>query len=829
IMVIILGFVSFTSMTTDLFPKMELPYVVVVTTYPGANPEKVELAVTKPIEQSLATTSGVKNITSVSQENMSMVILEFENGVNMDSAMIEMNGSLDLIKGRLDDMVSSPILMKMNPDMLPLMVASVDMDGVDTASLSSFAQESVIPELERLDGVASVSATGLLQQRFDITLNQQKIDKLNDLLTASVDENLGSAQQKLREARTQLENGKNELKTQQDSAQKQLVDGSVQLSSATATLNALLSEETTLNAQKQAFEAEKSAYAQAESGYQAANAALAAAKAAAQQQVEQAKAQIVAAVNEQLAALGGTVPGLPPSISTYEDAAALAGTLGLTLPPLPDVSSVPGSVEDALAMPPEAFEAFKAMGGEQLAGVTQESLLQLKNAVATASTRLPEIETELRNMEMRLTTIAAMKPQLQSALEQANSGYAQLEGGKLTFSSSMAAAQSQLSLAEQKLDDAQAEFETQRDDALKQADIGGILTTDMLKNLLAAQNFSMPAGSLAEGADSYTVKVGDVIKSREELENLPLLSIDADGLRDIRLRDVADIALVDNADENYAKINGNDGLILSFNKQSTSSTAEVSQSIRAAAERLQAAYPGLHITPLMDQGVYIDIVISSVLQNLLMGAVLAILILLLFLRDWKPTLIIGVSIPISVMFAVVLMYFSGVTLNIVSLSGLALGIGMLVDNSIVVIENTYRLRALGMSAAKAAVKGAAQVAGAICASTLTTICVFLPIVFTEGITRQLFTDMGLTIAFSLVASLIVALTLVPAMSQGMMGKTAEKQHRLFDKIVHVYEKGLDWSLRHKAVVLLTALALFAASIVSIAFMGTSFIPETDGT
>ena len=147
---------------------------------------------------------------------------------------------------------------------------------------------------------------------------------------------------------------------------------------------------------------------------------------------------------------------------------------------------------------------------------------------------------------------------------------------------------------------------------------------------------------------------------------------------------------------------------------------------------------------------------------------MAILILFLFLRDIKPTFVIACSIPISVVAAIVMMYFSGVTLNIISLSGLALGVGMLVDNSIVVIENIYRMRALGVPARKAAIEGASQVAGAIAASTLTTVCVFAPIVFTEGITRQLFVDMGLTIAYSLLASLIVALTLVPMMSAGIL-------------------------------------------------------------
>lgn len=140
----------------------------------------------------------------------------------------------------------------------------------------------------------------------------------------------------------------------------------------------------------------------------------------------------------------------------------------------------------------------------------------------------------------------------------------------------------------------------------------------------------------------------------------------------------------------------------------------------------------------MNQGIYIDMIVKSVVENMIVGAILAIIVLLLFLKDMKPTLVIACSIPLSVVFAVVLMYFTNITLNIISLSGLALGIGMLVDNSIVVIENIYRLRGEGYSIRKAAVEGASQVTGAIIASTLTTICVFAPIIFTEGITRQLF-------------------------------------------------------------------------------------------
>jgi len=399
----------------------------------------------------------------------------------------------------------------------------------------------------------------------------------------------------------------------------------------------------------------------------------------------------------------------------------------------------------------------------------------------------------------------------------------ELTRGEVTLSTT----KTQLEDAEQKLADAQAQFDQARDAAYKKADLSGVLTADMLGNILMAQNFNMPAGYITEGEEQYLVKVGEEYASLEELENTLLMHMDVDGVGDVRLSDVADIALTDNAGESYAKVNGNDGVVLSFQKQSTASTATVSQRINSAIAQLQEQNPGLHITPLMDQGDYIDIVVGSVLSNLLWGGLLAIIVLIFFLKDAKPTFIVACSIPFSLMCAITLMYFTDVTLNIISLSGLALGVGMLVDNSIVVIENIYRLRSLGVPASKAAIQGAKQVSGAIFASTLTTICVFLPIVFTQGISRELFTDMGLTIAYSLLASLVVALTLVPAMGAAVLKNTKEKSHRWFDAFVEGYQRLLGWALRHKAPVLAGVTALLAISIFLTTQMGTAFIPAMD--
>lgn len=836
VLVLVLGVVSFMGMTTDLLPSIELPYVMVVTSYPGASPEKIEMTVTKPLESVLGTTSGVKNVQSVSSENSSMIVLEFEQGTNMDSAMIELSSNVDLVEAQLDDAVGTPMLLQISPDMLPVMIASVDVNGMDVSQVSDYTQESVIPEFERLNGVASVDATGLVERQVSVTLDQSKIDALNDRVLASVDGELADAQQELRDGqakldsgKAQLEQGKQALNEKKDSTLSQLADASAQVDSASAQVSAMLSEETSLTANQKAFEAEKQGYQQALDGYNAINSALAGAKQSAQQQV-------VDQVNQLLAEFG-------VQVGSFEEVLSILENPEIPVPEeitaaIESIRTMPGSVEDLLAMDASAFEAFRqqaiSSGVSQLADLTQDSLRQLKEAADKAPSRMAEIDTELANIGTRLATISAMKPQLEEALKKAQEGYAALESGKMTAVNeltkgeiTLSNTESQLAQAEEQLEAAQEQFEEARDQAYKQADLSGVLTQEMLANILMAQNFNMPVGYITENGEQYLVKVGDAFQSVEELQNTVLMHLDVDGIGDVRLSDVATVELTDNAGETYAKVNGNDGVVLSFQKQSTASTADVSGRINETIEELQAENPDLHITPLMDQGDYIDLVVNSVLSNLLWGGLLAIVILILFLRDARPTVIVACSIPFSLMCAVTLMYFSGVTLNLISLSGLALGVGMLVDNSIVVIENIYRLRSEGMAAAKAAVRGATQVAGAIFASTLTTICVFLPIVFTQGLSRELFTDMGLTIAYSLLASLVVALTLVPAMGATFLRNSAQKEHKLFDRFVNRYETVLRWSLKHKVPVLGGALALLIFSGVMVTQMGTAFIPSMD--
>lgn len=747
ILIILLGLISFTNMTTDLLPKMDLPYAIIMTTYVGASPEKVETIITKPLEQSMATVSNIKNVSSISSENSSVVILEFSNDVNMDSALIEINSKLDLIKSTWkNENVSSPIVSKINPNMMPIMLTAVDVKDKSPSEITQLINNDILPELERIDGVASVSATGLLEEQIKITLNQEKIDNINTKILDSVNEELSKTEKDLNNAKQQLQTGKNELEKQSTEQTKKLIEG----------LSAIKTGKS---------------------------------------QIEQGTTQTIAK-EEQLnltkTTLKSTLDGMNTLlVKLNEEKAQLIKLENMT---------------DA-----------------------QKMELQALNSSITKTEQLKKQTTDkLNEVNVGLNQISIAKTELELKKQELEEKEKQLELAKVQLTTELSSAKANIVTGEEKLNSGIKEFEEARDKALKSASIDGVITQEMISNILTAQNFSMPAGYIKTNNDKMIVKVGEKFENIDEIKNLKILSFEIEGLQNITLQDLADVEFTDNSDEIYAKVNGNNGVILTFQKQSTASTAEVCKDIKNKMEKLEKDDEIVRFTNLMDQGVYIDMIINSVLENLLYGGILAIIILFVFLKDYKPTIIIALSIPISLTFAITLMYFTGVTINVISLSGLALGVGMLVDNSIVVIENIYRLIKEGSSIKEAAIKGASTVAGAITSSTLTTVCVFLPIVFIDGISKQLFADMGLTIAYSLLASLIVAVTLVPAMSSKMLQNSKVKKDFFFDKIVNTYEKFLNTALNHKVIVVLLTVILLVVSIMLTGIMGTAFIPEVDG-
>lgn len=943
VLVLILGVMSFINMTTDLLPNMDLPYAVAYTTYIGASPEQVEQSVTKPMESALAATSGLKNITSVSQENVSIVVMEFEEGTGMDSAMIEMNATLDQLSGSLPDAAGSPILMKINPDLLPIMVLAVDSDSMARQELSEFTTSTVIPALERVDGVASVSGSGLLESQIRIELDQSRIDALNEKVLTAIDGSLADAEKQLKATRKQITEGKKKLEEQSGTAYAQLVAAAGQLSGIKdqttigSTLNsaevkalqAILDQyDAMVKLQKDYNDAETAAralgaadYAKlqllqttrttlranlkaAENSLKAADAALkelGSSEDALQKELDAAEAQREAAQAAYYAAAAGAperlkedagwqalqqretkkqaeIAELEQQLKENPNDAELQAKLNTAEAELAAIETektayinrndpetvkanealtaaqnsvtraegrletyrqsvaAKAEAEKTLAEGTKALDentaAIKKILGEENGKKWIESHDKVQDdygTIAELNAAISAMEPRKEQLEKELATAKASQKELDAALSELDKAQSQLETGKLELSQQLILATVQLQQAEQALNEAEEQFRQQRDAAYKAAGLDGILTQSAVSQLFMAQNFSMPAGYIQSADGRLALKVGDKFADLQELENWVLFDYSVGDVGQIRLSDIADVRLADNAEELYAKINGNDGVLLTVQKSSVASTSGACRNLYDTMERLEEKYEGLHLTALSDQGQYIDLVIRSVLQNLLFGALLATVILLLFLRDLRPTVIVAFSIPISLLFAVVLMYFTGVTLNIISLSGLALGVGMLVDNSIVAIENIYRLRQLGYNAATAAVHGCRQIAGAITASTLTTVCVFVPILFTGGLTRQIFADMGLTIAYSLGASLLVALTLVPALSGKILTGDAagKKPNRLLSRMIENYEKLLRLVLRHKAPVLLGAVALLIVSGLLAVGMGTAFMPEMD--
>lgn len=817
IAIMVIGVTSLLRMKTDLLPDMSLPYLMIITTDPGASPEKVEKEVTSPMEAALGTVTGVEDITSVSAENYSMITLEFADSTDMDSAMVKVSAQINQLS--LPEVCGTPNMMELSMDMMATMYAAVSYEGKDIYGVSDFTKDVVVPYFERQEGVASVNDVGSVEQTVEVRLNADRIDEINDKILEKTNKKLKEAKGQITEASKQLEDGKKKLedakaqleqkqddlkKAQTDTA-KQLAQVSLALDQAQATKAAYQANLTSLKASKAGLEAEKKAYD------------------------DNHVAETYKQANDALKSMNDSMGQL----------AQLAGI------------TIPADIEDALDHP-DQFEEFvewlKKLGesneqiGEQLNGqidqLTLDNLQKLSDAVTV---RLPQIETGIANLNTEIMAVEKAVEQVSGQMEQLDQQYQEASKGSFDAAVNFASGDAQLAngltsteSSKKELDDAKAELEEakkqyqqSRKAALENANISSLVNMETLSQMITAEDFSMPAGYIEDDAQNqWLIKVGEHYDSVEALENMLLCKLPGAGA--VRLNDVADITVIDNAGDSYAKINGEDGVLLSIFKGSTASTSDVSQTCEEAIEELEKKYDGLKITAVMDQGDYITMFISSILQSMLIGALLAVIVLALFFKDVKPTLVVAFSIPFSVLFAILIMYFSGISINIMTLAGLGLSIGMLVDNSIVVIENIYRIRNQGISAPRSAVQGAKQVGGPIIASTLTTVCVFLPMIFTTGLVAELMVPFALTISYALAASLLIALTIVPTAGSIILRKTSKKRYPWMDKVQEAYAKVLAFCLKIKIIPLALAVALFAICVYQVMQMGITLLPEMTG-
>ena len=530
LIIILLGVVSLTNLQMDLFPDINLPYAVVSTSYTGASPEEVENIVTRNIETAMATVSNIKTISSTSSDGSSMVILEFNQNTDMDAVMLDMREKLDMISPYLPEDVSAPMLIKFDVNMIPMMGYSVSYDDNDDWATTRWTEDILVPRLEKLDGVASVSVNGGVER------------------------------------------------------------------------------------------------------------------------------------------------------------------------------------------------------------------------------------------EVRITP-----------------------------------------------------------DYTKMAELG--ISETMLSQMIAANNLNLPGGTVSDGMTDYSVRTLGAFSSIDELKDVTFFS--QTSMRTVKLSDFAEVSYDDIKKDSYTKVNGRDSITINIQKQSGYNTVEVAGLVKDEINDISDEYSKASLVLTLDQSEYTQMMVRNVGMTGLIGAVLAILILFIFLKDIRPTFIIGVAIPISVLGAITIIYFTGITLNMISMGGLVLGLGMLVDNSIVVIENIYRLRSQGVGMKKAARDGATQISGAIIASTLTTISVFLPVVFLEGFTADIFKEMALTVSISLLASLFIALTLVPMIASRTLKADKSTHHRIMNATTGFYKGILGWTLRNRIAVVLVSLILFAGSIYGVLEQGMEFFPESD--
>ncbi|RUL49803.1 efflux RND transporter permease subunit [Lysinibacillus antri] len=538
VVAIVLGFISLMGLKIDLFPKMELPIAVVVTNYTGASPQEIEELITAPIESSVGTIQGIDTIQSISQQGSSLVIMQFDFGRDIDDALIDVREKIDQINGMLPDVSNDPMVMRLDPNAIPVVYASIT--GAELSKLQDIAENEVQPALERASGVASAGISGGIEREIQVNLN-------------------------------------------------------------------------------------------------------------------------------------------PALLSNY------------------------------------------GINGSQIISV------------------------------------------------------------------------------------------------------------------LGAENRSISAGTIQRGNKDIQLRIVGEYTTVEDIKNTKISLPDGNS---IKVSDVAEVVDTFKEQTSLSLVNGEETLMFSIMKQSDANTVEVAEEVQKVMVELNEKFKerGLKMTTIMDTSVYISDSIDSVVNNMIVGGALAAIILLLFLRSFKATLVIGLSMPIAIISTFTLMYFTGETLNIISMGGLALGIGMMVDSSIVILENIFKKRQEGLSVKDASVEGASELVSAVIASTLTTAVVFLPVVFVDGLASQIFRPLSLSVVFSLTASLICAITLIPMLSSKMLGNvkiTIDDEepkdffNRILNKFKNFYGKVLEKALKRRKTVILIVLAAFIGSFALLPVVGMELMPTSD--
>ncbi|WP_407269348.1 efflux RND transporter permease subunit [Radiobacillus sp. PE A8.2] len=357
------------------------------------------------------------------------------------------------------------------------------------------------------------------------------------------------------------------------------------------------------------------------------------------------------------------------------------------------------------------------------------------------------------------------------------------------------------------------------------------LSSQQVMQALGGANSSGSAGVIEKGDKELQIRINGDFSSVDDIRETIVQTPQG---AQIHIEDIATINDTFQKTSGTALVNGDPSVVLSIIKKSDGNTVEVSNNVLAAIDDLQSDLPAdTDLEVVVDTSTYIKQSIAAVVQNMIIGGIIAVLILLLFLKSIRATIVVGLSIPIAIIATFTLMYFTGETLNMLTMGGLALGIGMMVDSSIVILENIVSYRQQGYSLTEAAKKGASELAPAVIASTTTTLVVFLPIVYVEGIASDIFTPLALTVSFSLIASLVVSITLIPMLSSKLLSKAMEDNGRRYwfdtflNKVNKGYKRMLRSVLKRRKTTIFGTLVIIVASLALIPLIGTEYIPQGD--
>ncbi|MDR2091507.1 MAG: efflux RND transporter permease subunit [Clostridiales bacterium] len=915
ILVIITGVLSFRDIGIDFLPNIELPYIVVATVYPGGESEEaVEERVTVPMEQNLATAGNIKTITTESYPMISFIILEFKSGTDINASLIEINEKVKNFKtiqesqGLLDSAASAggaaneivdryagaaelvnrvldPVVMTISPNMLPIMKIALYEEG-KSISESSETLKAIAKKIETVDGVASADVTGLVEKMYLLNVDNGKI--IRAVLSSFIDREkaFSAFYDGLLSILDYAESGRisEDLPKVRDAVEN-IIDKTAEVMTGLveSAINDTLSEE----ADKLIFDSLKSFAEDVLADFYTGDAVFDAFLDGISEGVigvlDEAKAAVVEIMSD---IAGDTNAGeieserekaIEKLNEVYEDAMAAAEDVSKA------ISAPSGLLADILRKEEvrsqykilfgDAIDAFYDYAGVQIGEIAGAELLETaifandiempvgspNGAIITVGDGI-KTEEELFALPIAYINVAdevlnAVTGLRLKQLDQTQKMNAVL----LTFADAL------LKIAD---DPAGAIKE------IAAAIEGTGLQLDTLFSLLGIADIGSDLGGLIEIGGIFSengLSLGGLIAANDAFGEA--VSLASDGGILLTLDDLCVIAEVDNQSRLHTVLNGVSGMQININKSPSASTADVSRDVKSMLDGLTAQNPGLRYVVLEDHGGYIRLVVDTIMSSLIVGGILAVLILLFFLKKIGPTIVVGSSIVLSLILAFIMMRIAGVDLNIASMGGLVLGVGMLVDNSIVVIENIFSQKSEGKGIFEAAIDGANQVTEAIIASTITTVIVFVPLFFTSGIASDIFKDLALTMSFSIAASLIVAMTFVPmaattfiknvdkvsriqerafalfdkfaaavkkrpkfigviASPVVLLGnlfikETSERDGKAFNMVKRAYKSALSFCLNKKAVPLITAGVLLGLAVGAAFAMNTKVIPELD--